>query len=222
MTDMSVHMGHDQQNLLADMGNVPAEDVTARGRSLGIGFYLSVAFIVLIVLAAILAPWLPLKDPEKSYVVAGERPPYAPSWEFWFGTDQLSRDMFSRTIWGARISLTVGFAAIALRHARRRLARHGRRLLPGKVQRGDLVLLRGPAVVPRAGPGDPAHLAARPHAVHDCVHSRHPGRRSCRRCVAGEHHLVRRPRVRDGGAHARRQAPPASSFASCCRTSSFP
>ena len=100
MTDMSTHMEHDQSNLFADLGQTPAADVTAKGRSLGIGFYLAVAFIVLIVLAAILAPWLPLKDPEQSYVVPGERPPYSPSWEFWFGTDQLSRDMFSRTIWG--------------------------------------------------------------------------------------------------------------------------
>jgi peptide/nickel transport system permease protein len=106
-------MDHDQSNVFADLGQTPAVDVTAKGRSLGIGFYLAVGFIILIVLTAILAPWLPLKDPEQSYVVAGERPPYAPSWEFWFGTDQLSRDMFSRTIWGARISLTVGFVAIA-------------------------------------------------------------------------------------------------------------
>jgi peptide/nickel transport system permease protein len=113
MTDMSTHMEHDQSNLFADLGSTPAVDVTAKGRSLGTGFYLAVAFIVVIMLAALLAPWLPLKDPEQSYVVAGERPPYAPSWQFWFGTDQLSRDMFSRTIWGARISLTVGFSAIA-------------------------------------------------------------------------------------------------------------
>jgi len=114
MTDMSTHMEHDQVNVFADLGGTPAEDVTARGRRLGVGFYLAVGFIVLIVAVAILAPWLPLKDPEQSYIVPGERPPYSPSREFWFGTDQLSRDMFSRTIWGARISLTVGFAAIAL------------------------------------------------------------------------------------------------------------
>ncbi len=113
MTDMSTHMEHDQSNLFADLGSTPAVDVTQKGRSLGTGFYLAIAFLVVIVLAALLAPWLPLKDPEQSYVVAGERPPYAPSWQFWFGTDQLSRDMFSRTVWGARISLTVGFSAIA-------------------------------------------------------------------------------------------------------------
>src|SRR3954453_11418648 len=110
MTDMSTHMEHDQSNLLADLGQMPAADVTAKGRRLGIGFWLAVAFMILIVLTAILAPWLPLKDPEKAYVIAGERPPYGPSWQFWFGTDQLSRDLFSRCIWGARISLTVGFS----------------------------------------------------------------------------------------------------------------
>ena len=113
MTDLSTHMEHGQANLLADLGQMPAQDVTQKGRRLGIGFWLAIAFMVVIVLVAVLAPWLPLKDPEKSYVIAGERPPYSPSWQFWFGTDQLSRDMFSRTIWGARISLTVGFSAIA-------------------------------------------------------------------------------------------------------------
>ena len=65
-------------------------------------------------LVAILAPWLPLKDPEQVVRHPGRAPALrARRRKFWFGTDQLSRDMFSRTIWGARISLTVGFAAIA-------------------------------------------------------------------------------------------------------------
>src|SRR6187431_1351363 len=79
MTDMSTHMPADQANVFADLGAMPAVDVTAKGRTLGIGFYLAVIWVVLIVAVAILAPWLPLKDPEKSYVVAGERPPSAPS-----------------------------------------------------------------------------------------------------------------------------------------------
>ena len=37
-----------------------------------------------------------------------------PSFRHWFGTDQLGRDVFSRMIWGARISLLVGFVATGL------------------------------------------------------------------------------------------------------------
>ncbi len=38
----------------------------------------------------------------------------APSAKFWMGTDNLSRDMWSRVVYGARVSVTVGFATIAL------------------------------------------------------------------------------------------------------------
>ena len=37
-----------------------------------------------------------------------------PSAKFWMGTDNLSRDMWSRVVYGARISVTVGFATIAI------------------------------------------------------------------------------------------------------------
>jgi peptide/nickel transport system permease protein len=83
-------------------------------RRLGIGFWIAVAWVVVVVLAAVLAPWLPIKDPDANYIEPTQgAPPYSPSWTFWFGSDQDARDMFSRTIWGARTSLTVGFAAIA-------------------------------------------------------------------------------------------------------------
>ena len=83
-------------------------------RRLGPFFWIAVAWIVLVVLAAALAPWLPIKDPNENYIDRSlGRPPYSPSSEFWFGTDADARDMFSRTIWGARVSLTVGFVAIA-------------------------------------------------------------------------------------------------------------
>lgn len=84
-------------------------------KSLGIGFWLSVAWIVLIILLALFAPWLPLKDPGENFIdIQGKgRPPYAPSADHWLGTDQDARDMLSRTIYGARVSLVVGFASIA-------------------------------------------------------------------------------------------------------------
>ena len=87
----------------------------AAKRRLGFGFWLAVVWLVTIILAAILAPYLPLKDPFENIIVPSEgAPPYSPSSEFWFGSDQDARDMFSRTIWGARTSLTVGVAAVVI------------------------------------------------------------------------------------------------------------
>ena len=89
-----------------------AEPEGALRRTLGWVFWLCIGWIVLIVLAALLAPWLPLKDPDQNFLIPRERPPYSPSGTHWFGTDQDARDLFSRTIFGARISLVVGFVAI--------------------------------------------------------------------------------------------------------------
>ncbi|MCB0965533.1 MAG: ABC transporter permease [Ilumatobacter sp.] len=92
--------------------DAPSESMASR-RTLGIGFWIAVGWIVLIVLAALLAPYLGLKDPDENYINRDlGRPPYPPSGEFWFGSDQDARDVFSRTIYGARVSLVVGFAAM--------------------------------------------------------------------------------------------------------------
>jgi peptide/nickel transport system permease protein len=83
-------------------------------RHLGPTFWIAVGWLVVIVSAAVLAPWLPIKDPNAYYINRDlGRPPYPPSATHWFGSDQDARDVFSRTIYGARISLVVGFAAIA-------------------------------------------------------------------------------------------------------------
>ena len=82
-------------------------------RRLGPLFWIAIGWLVLISLLALLAPWLPIKDPDAYYLVRGERPPYAPSGTHWFGTDQDARDMFARTVFGARVSLVIGFVAIA-------------------------------------------------------------------------------------------------------------
>jgi peptide/nickel transport system permease protein len=71
-------------------------------------------WILLIVGVALLAPVLPLKDPTDHFIRPGERPPYPPSADHWFGTDQDARDMFSRIISGARVSLAVGFMSVAM------------------------------------------------------------------------------------------------------------
>src|SRR4029077_13619571 len=65
------------------------------------------------VIVAIFAPWLPPHHP--TIVVAptfGD--PGTPSLAFPMGSDELGRDVISRIIFGARISLTVGVAAMAV------------------------------------------------------------------------------------------------------------
>src|SRR5690606_15610372 len=83
-------------------------------RGLGPMFWISIAWLVALSTAAILAPWLPIRSPEESKILAPPNiPPYSPRGDFWFGSDTLARDIFARTIHGARVSLAVGFAAIA-------------------------------------------------------------------------------------------------------------
>lgn len=96
----------------AEIDAAPEADILTR--KLGWTFWLAIGWVVLIVSAAILAPWLPLKNPETNLVdPALGAPPYSPGGSFWFGSDSLARDVFSRTLFGARVSLVVGFVAIA-------------------------------------------------------------------------------------------------------------
>ena len=85
-----------------------------KARRLGLGFWLPMGWIIVIVGLALLAPVLPLKDPTDYFIRPGERPPYPPSADHWFGTDQDARDMFSRIISGARVSLAVGFMSVTM------------------------------------------------------------------------------------------------------------
>ena len=85
-----------------------------KARRLGLGFWLPTGWMILIVGVALRAPVLPLKDPTDYFIRPGERPPYPPSADHWFGTDQDARDMFSRIISGARVSLAVGFMTVTM------------------------------------------------------------------------------------------------------------
>ncbi|MFZ9138712.1 MAG: ABC transporter permease [Hylemonella sp.] len=67
--------------------------------------------LLLMLLVALLAPWLGTTDPLALSPIKRLRPP---SEQFWFGTDMLGRDVYSRVIYGARVSLTVGLAVAVL------------------------------------------------------------------------------------------------------------
>ena len=75
------------------------------GSSLWIGGGL-VAFAILV---ALLAPWIALTDPVMGANLMNAEIP--PDWEYPFGTDAQGRDIYSRIVYGARVSLTVGIAS---------------------------------------------------------------------------------------------------------------
>ena len=72
----------------------------------------ALAFVILLILVAILAPWIVPFDPENyfDYDMLNS----GPSAVHWFGVDSLGRDIFSRVLSGARISLATGFFSVFL------------------------------------------------------------------------------------------------------------
>ncbi|TAJ83242.1 ABC transporter permease [Reyranella sp.] len=77
-----------------------------RNPTIAFGAVLLAALIIMAVFAPFIAP----NDPLKLSPVNRLRPP---SERWWFGTDQFGRDVFSRTIYGARVSLIVGLSVAA-------------------------------------------------------------------------------------------------------------
>ena len=72
---------------------------------------LGLAIFLLWVVISIGAPWIAPYDPLKQDIVARLQPPSA---DHWFGTDQLGRDVFSRVLYGGRLSLPAGILVIVI------------------------------------------------------------------------------------------------------------
>lgn len=72
----------------------------------------ALVFVLLLVLVAVLAPYLAPFDAENYFDY--ERLNEGPSAVHWFGVDPLGRDIFSRILMGARISLAAGFFSVAI------------------------------------------------------------------------------------------------------------
>lgn len=73
--------------------------------------FLGIALLVLFVMCALFAPWLAPQDPAR--LDLGGRL-MGPSAAHWFGTDELGRDILSRTLYGARISMIVAVSVVGL------------------------------------------------------------------------------------------------------------
>ena len=81
-------------------------------RHLRLAMWVPLAWVVLVVLAAVLAPILPLDDPSKSDFRAIAKGPFTSGHVL--GTDAIGRDTLSRLVWGARVALTVGVVAVGV------------------------------------------------------------------------------------------------------------
>ena len=81
-------------------------------RRAGVRLWLSLAWLVLLVLVAVFAPWLAPKNPLEQDLFSGRLPPFwmhGADRSFILGTDSLGRDVLSRIIFGTRIALAVAF-----------------------------------------------------------------------------------------------------------------
>jgi peptide/nickel transport system permease protein len=78
-----------------------------RSRTAILGLILVAPFLFVGLTAPLIAPFSPT-------VIDAMNALAGPSWEHWFGTDELGRDILSRVIYGARVSILVGIVAVSL------------------------------------------------------------------------------------------------------------
>lgn len=82
-----------------------------RPRRIRLGASLAIGFLTLVIVAALVPQLFAHGDP---LAIVPRDAFHSPGWAHWFGTDQSGRDIYSRVIHGARLSLFVGLAATAL------------------------------------------------------------------------------------------------------------
>jgi len=80
-------------------------------RRLGWASWIGIILVALLIIAALFAPWLAPYEPTAQNILNQLRPPNAANW---LGADDFGRDIFSRLLWGARYSLTIGILAIVI------------------------------------------------------------------------------------------------------------
>lgn len=107
-------------NTLPAASRLDAEDVAPQGERLADAWWtlrhnitsmIGLALLVVIVLAALLAPLIAPYDP---YDLDLTRATLPPSRSHWFGTDQFGHDIFSRVLYGARLDLLIALASVAV------------------------------------------------------------------------------------------------------------
>ncbi|HEV3281149.1 MAG TPA: ABC transporter permease [Acidimicrobiales bacterium] len=87
-----------------------SDDILVR-KPLGLLFWFAIGWVGLVILLALIANLLPLPNPDFQNYAAINAPP---SLHHLLGTDELGRDLLSRLIFGARVSLVVGFGSVLI------------------------------------------------------------------------------------------------------------
>jgi peptide/nickel transport system permease protein len=95
-----------KEEIVADEAAKPTK------KKLGILFWLCVSWILLVAVMATFASLLPLPNPNLGNYNSAQNA--GPGWGHLLGTDDLYRDIFSRLVYGARVSLVVGFGGALL------------------------------------------------------------------------------------------------------------
>ena len=104
------------------MSAAPANFATRSGFSRALGeivhvfnvnktSWVGLIIFVLICLLAIFAPLIAPYDPIEQHIVDALKPPSA---QYWLGTDSYGRDLWSRILWGGRISLIISVTSISI------------------------------------------------------------------------------------------------------------
>lgn len=91
-----------------------ADEPTRRRKLTGLGALFGLAWLAFLVILALLADYLPFVYRPDQRVEGAGNYAYGPGADFWFGSDRLGRDVFSRCIYGARISLIIAITSIAI------------------------------------------------------------------------------------------------------------
>ena len=110
MTDTSHHLSTVDLETEAFERRVEFQLTENKGKRLGAFFWVCAVIVGVTIFCALFCQWLPIQNPNTTTSAIEQLPSSA----HWFGTDEIGRDIFSRVIWGSRVSVFVGFGAIAL------------------------------------------------------------------------------------------------------------
>lgn len=104
-------VGPVEQAIVEEGGQQAGEASPATRRWRNAGLFICLVWLAVVIVCAVFASWLPIQSPQS---IAPINRLQGPSTAHLLGTDQLGRDVLSRTIFGARVSLVVAVVSLAI------------------------------------------------------------------------------------------------------------